>query len=437
MKDQYDQIAEVDTIVEKDDVEKFNPWHDARGRFTTAGGGGGRGSFSANPKTKAGQLAIQRAYNAGKNTTFNRHKESKGENVHQNMQWIQSAGNYRNRRVNGKPAQGSFRGNRQKPGYNKPTSGQGLNSMTNTFTTSKPTNYLQGTGSSSKPKQQTTSKPAASKPKTTTTSKPKTTQSKPASTSKPKQTNKPAAGAKKPSTSHKTVDGKDMSKKVDTSNLSRKKAMDYVARQQGYKGQGRVVKNRTEFQDAVKKSGVVMYRTLGDGTDIISGRTTKASKFIDYMKTGSEDQLSLNGSGGSVYGQGIYAASTKITPGKKPSRKEQMKAAEESIDYQWRGQGKTVAMTLDPSAKVAKYDDIYSEFNRLSRSEQNKYSGDMGVYAAAKGYDAMTTLVDRRNQTYYTMVYNRTKMVFYDTTYDNMLPSDLGYNDTRMPVGAF
>lgn len=431
MKDQYDQIAEVDTIVEKsEDVEKFNPWHDARGRFTTAGGGGGRGSFSANPKTKAGQLAIQRAYNSGKHTTFNRHKESKGENVYQNYKWLNSRG-------------GSFPGSRKPKGFTGTTSRNGLNARTNTRTYSKPPkNYLQGTGSSSntsasKPKQQTTSKPAASQPKTTTTSKPKTTQSKPASTSKPKQTNKPAAGAKKPSTSHKTVDGKDMSKKVDTSNLSRKKAMDYVARQQGYKGQGRVIKNRTEFQDAVKKSGVVMYRTLGDGTDIISGRTTKASKFIDYMKTGSEDQLSLNGSGGSVYGQGIYAASTKITPGKKPSRKEQMKAAEESIDYQWRGQGKTVAMTLDPSAKVAKYDDIYQEFNRLSRSEQNKYSGDMGVYAAAKGYDAMTTLVDRRNQTYYTMVYNRTKMVFYDTTYDNMLPSDLGYNDTRMPVGAF
>lgn len=40
-------------------IEKFNPYHDARGRFTTAGGG--YASFSANPNTKAGQLAIQRA----------------------------------------------------------------------------------------------------------------------------------------------------------------------------------------------------------------------------------------------------------------------------------------------------------------------------------------------------------------------------------------
>ena len=432
MKDQYDQIAEVDTIVEKsEDVEKFNPWHDARGRFTTAGGGGGRGSFSANPKTKAGQLAIQRAYNSGKHTTFNRHKESKGENVHQNMQWIQSAGNYRNRRVNGKPAQGSFRGNRQKPGYNKPTSGQGLNSRTNTFTTSKPTNYLQGTGSSSKPKQQTTSKPAASKPKTTTTSKPKTTQSKPASS-------KPAAGAKRPSTSHKMVTGKDIRKQVDTSNMNKKQAMDHVARMQGYKGQGRVVSDRKEFENAVKKSGIVKYRTLGDGTDVKTKKNTKASTFIDYMKKGTEDQLSLNGSGGSAYGQGIYTASTKMTPGKKPSRQAQETAAEGSIDYQPRGQGKTIAMTLDPSAKVGDYDTLYRELRNLTRGEKDTYSCDVGVYAAAKGYDAVTTQI--WGDEHYTMVYNRTKMIFFDETYDNITPSDQAnyYKfDNLVPVSTF
>ena len=416
MKDQYDQIAEVDTIVEKsEDVEKFNPWHDARGRFTTAGGGGGRGSFSANPKTKAGQLAIQRAYNSGKHTTFNRHKESKGENVYQNYKWLNSRG-------------GSFPGSRKPKGFTGTTSRNGLNARTNTRTYSKPPkNYLQGTGSSSntsasKPKQQTTSKPAASQPKTTTSS-------------KPKQTNKPAAGAKKPSTSHKVVNGKDLRKTINTKGLDRQEAMDHVAKMQGFKGQGRVIKDHKEFEKAVEKSGVVMYRTLGNGTDVISKKTTSASKFIDYLKKGSEDQLSLNGSGGSAYGQGVYTASTKITPGKKPSRKNQYTAANESIDYQRRGQGKTVAMTLDPSAKVADYDKVYVDFINLPQNERRKYSGDIGVYAAAQGYDAMTTQV--YGGTYYTMVYNRTKMVFFDTTFDNLVPSDLGFNDTRMPVVAF
>lgn len=392
MKDQYDQIAEVDTIVEKsEDVEKFNPWHDARGRFTTAGGGGGRGSFSANPKTKAGQLAIQRAYNSGKHTTFNRHKESKGENVYQNYKWLNSRG-------------GSFPGSRKPKGFTGTTSRNGLNARTNTRTYSKPPkNYLQGTGSSSntsasKPKQQTTSKPAASKPKTTS---------------------KPAASSQKPaaSTNHKMANGKDITKSFTPKGTTKQEIMDEVARKQGFKGQGRVVTDKAEFENAVKKGGVVMYRTLGPGTDVISGQYKLPSDFAKMMKTGSEDELSLNGSGASYYGQGIYTASTKITPGKKPSARDQIEAADGSVGYAWAGAGKTVAMTLDPSAKVGKYDDLYQELLNAPASEIRKFGTDVGAYAAAKGYDALTE--DVGGGVYYTMVYNRTKVIFYDAEYDN------------------
>ena len=394
MKDRYEQISEVDTIVEKsEDVEKFNPWHDARGRFTTAGGGGGRGSFSANPKTKAGRMAIARQVQTNR-STFNRHKESKGENVWQNHHWIQS---------------GKFPGRRKPPGYKGQTSNGGL-------TTANGLNFGRN---------QSTSKPAANKPKTS---------SKPAA-SKPKQTNQSAAGAKTPSTSHKMVTGKDVRYRVNASNMNAPQAMDMVARMQGFKGQGRVVKNRTEFQDAVKKSGIVMYRTVGDGTDVVTGKQTKAQKFIDYLKKGTEDQLSLNGFGASAYGQGAYTASTKARPGTIPSKKDQERTARESIRYKPTGTGKTIAMTLDPSAKVADYDTIYTEFKNLSSREKRKYGYDEGVYAAAKGYDAMTKRV--YGNTNYTMVYNRTKLVFFDETYDNMMPSDLGFNDTRMPVGTF
>ena len=41
------------------EIMKFNPYHDAKGRFTS-GGGGGAATFSANPHTKAGQKAIER-----------------------------------------------------------------------------------------------------------------------------------------------------------------------------------------------------------------------------------------------------------------------------------------------------------------------------------------------------------------------------------------
>lgn len=67
------------------DVVKFNPFHDARGRFASSQG---FKTYSANPKTKAGAMAIRRSAEAGHGTTFNSHKESKGENVQQNYNWL-------------------------------------------------------------------------------------------------------------------------------------------------------------------------------------------------------------------------------------------------------------------------------------------------------------------------------------------------------------
>lgn len=42
------------------EIEKFNPYHDSRGRFASASGGASGLTFSANPDTKAGQMAIER-----------------------------------------------------------------------------------------------------------------------------------------------------------------------------------------------------------------------------------------------------------------------------------------------------------------------------------------------------------------------------------------
>lgn len=67
-------------------LRKFNPFHDARGRFSD------KDSFaiySANPKSKSGALAISRSAQGGHGTTFNSHKESQGENINQNYNWLQ------------------------------------------------------------------------------------------------------------------------------------------------------------------------------------------------------------------------------------------------------------------------------------------------------------------------------------------------------------
>ena len=68
-----------------DEVLKFNPFHDARGRFASASG---FASYSANPKTKAGAMAISRSAAAGHGATLNAHRESMGESVDQNYKWL-------------------------------------------------------------------------------------------------------------------------------------------------------------------------------------------------------------------------------------------------------------------------------------------------------------------------------------------------------------
>ncbi|MBR5193076.1 MAG: NUDIX domain-containing protein [Bacteroidaceae bacterium] len=67
------------------EILKFNPFHDSLGRFASSD------SFvyySANPKTKAGAMAISRSAQAGHGKTFNSHKESQGENITQNYAWL-------------------------------------------------------------------------------------------------------------------------------------------------------------------------------------------------------------------------------------------------------------------------------------------------------------------------------------------------------------
>lgn len=68
-----------------DEILKFNPFHDAKGRFATSSG---FATYSANPKSKAGAMAISRSAQAGHGTTFNSHKESQGENINQNYAWL-------------------------------------------------------------------------------------------------------------------------------------------------------------------------------------------------------------------------------------------------------------------------------------------------------------------------------------------------------------
>ena len=67
------------------EILKFNPFHDGRGRFSSSNG---FASYSANPNTKAGAMAISRSAAAGHGNTVNVHRQSYGENIRQNANWI-------------------------------------------------------------------------------------------------------------------------------------------------------------------------------------------------------------------------------------------------------------------------------------------------------------------------------------------------------------
>lgn len=85
-KEYYDELKRKKPLAKTfDEILKFNPFHDALGRFASSSG---FKTYSANPKTKAGQLAIGRSDAAGHGATMNVHRESKGENIRQNQHWI-------------------------------------------------------------------------------------------------------------------------------------------------------------------------------------------------------------------------------------------------------------------------------------------------------------------------------------------------------------
>lgn len=75
----YDKITEVTKKYDEiEHVTKFNPFHDAKGRFSNKRG---FATYSADPNTKAGAMAIGRSLGAGYATTENKHKNAGGKSM--------------------------------------------------------------------------------------------------------------------------------------------------------------------------------------------------------------------------------------------------------------------------------------------------------------------------------------------------------------------
>lgn len=377
MKDRYDHITEV---------KKFNPFHDARGRFASASG---FKSYSANPNTKSGAMAISRSVAAGHMYTRNSHKQSTGD-LKSDANWMKLG--------NGGRTSGSQTLRRKV----EPVSG--LRGASAAGATWYSQNQARGktTAPSKKPaKQQSAANINTLSQQSSQAAK------KPASA-------KPAASQQKApkKTGRKPVDGKDITGSFKYDRAKNGSALDQAAEKQGFKGKPTVIKDSKTFSAAVKDSGIIAYRTINSGKDTVTGKRKTGAQFADDLK--NSDSFSHNGSGGQVYGGGIYIAANKNpVKGKAPSPSASANAKGESQAYGHGSGSKTVAMTLDKNAKVGDYNKVMSEFKTLSSTQKSKFGNEIAAYATSKGYDALR--VNPYGGVDYVMVYNRTKLIIFDS----------------------
>lgn len=397
-----------------EEMRKFNPFHDAAGRFSNKNG---FSTYSANPNTRAGAMAIARSAAAGHGNTANVHRDSYGENIRQNANWL-GRGNQGNNRWQGNATLRA----RVEPGF-------GLQGASSTGAAWQAQNQAQGrtTKPGQQPAQQTQAqtqtqqKPAQAQPQQPA----QPAQNQPKATAKPQQPQQPQ---QQPAQNQQTqqqnpkntgrapVDGKDISGTFQYNPNGKGSALDQVAAQQGYTGKPTVITDKAEFSQRVAESGVMAYRTINSGKDVKTGAHKTSSQFADDLKNG--DEFSFNGSGGQAYGAGLYiAGATSTTKGKGPSRSATNAAKTDSKAYGSTG-SKTVSLTLDKSAKVGDFQTLWSQYHSIPASTRSSKYGvsstnGFAAFCASKGFDALRS-VDAGIGCDYYIVYNRTKLIVYD-----------------------
>ena len=378
-KAEREEVRKADSTAQTfEEVLKFNPFHDALGKFSTAQG---MRSYSANPKTRAGQLAIGRSA-PNHAHVLNVHRESKGENIGQNYKWIETG-----QKPKSPPAEG------KKPAPEKPQT-------------------------TSKPKPQT-------KPQDTVNDAQNGSQSHEGSladnvagvnlTSKQKLGLQPRDWSGKPVDTLKVADdhfqdrvaGKDISKKFDIDKMGTKKdPIDAVAEAQGWNKSATVTNDRELFDKACVQSGRVMCRSVCN--DLYGGTGKKAEEICkDTMTDGN---ASLGGSGGKAYGSGMYVADCKIKGYKDTGNRVAM-AQNESFCYG----PKQMMCTVHPKAKIAsgkKLTTLVDQWYDMSSKEQARFGYDRNAFIASKGYDG-AKWHDDSDPSAYTTVFNKSALIFF------------------------
>ena len=364
-QERFDQIVEID---------KFNPFHDNLGRFANKNG---FSSYSANPKSKAGVMAIQRSHAGGHDRTLNVHRESKGESVGQNAKWLATG---------------------QKPKVPAATSRaryqqRKLEQQSSSTITKPKTQSSSNTTTTPSTNSQSTTLHVNQKMKSGATCNVDYDQSK-------------VSGAKNKSFKG-TAEGKDITKTFDATKVSStdsycgtSRFTNQVADMQGFNSAPKVV-SKAEFDQLANSCGDKFYRTVGSGT--LNGKRVTGKGFMNEFK--NSDDLSMNGSSGRAYGDGIYTTSAKMNAGR-GGKMTALDAAVAKRESQWYGDGKsTLEMTWLSKPNIVTSRQLNTEWNKLSISDQARFGNHPNTYACAKGYDAVYT-----STTNYMVVFNRSKI---------------------------
>lgn len=312
-----------------------------------------------------------RAHQAGHGRVLNVHHESKGESITQNANWLTTG---------------------QKPAVPAAVSRQRYQQR------KQRQQQQQAAG-------QNTAQQAPQKP---------TAQQKPQSQPQPQQTNQSTAISSGKAAN--AINGKDLSGKFQFNSNSTDYAIEQVIKAQGFDGKPTLTSDKAAFAAACKASDFIAKRGVGASNQ----RTLDA--YDQALKTGD---FYVKCSGGSVHGYGMYAASVKSTGSNAQSG---LKHAENTASAYAAGNRaqKIYTMTLDKSAKIGTETSLKrqmardTEFQKAcnNSSINSRYTYDVGVYAAFKGYDAYIAGKGRYTSdgasSDYTVILNRSKVIIYD-----------------------
>lgn len=185
---------------------------------------------------------------------------------------------------------------------------------------------------------------------------------------------------------------------------------------QGFDGKPTVTTDAKAFAAACQASNFIAKRGVGASNQ----RTLNA-----YDQNLKDGDFYVKCSGGSVHGYGMYAASVKANGA---SASYGIKHAESTAkSYAGsRNSIKVYTMTLDKSAKIGTESTLKRQmqndtaFQKTCRSSKmsSRYTQDVGVYAAYKGYDAYIAGRGRYSSdgssSDYTVILNRSKVIILD-----------------------